>query len=505
MDSDEHSDSDAELKEILEEENKKEQEAESSKTAVERAPSPSDDDPNDGAKSGKKGRKRDAAQTEYEKYLEKLVFGDKTALLENLKKAAGEDDESVPKKKTRKPAWQDSDDEEFRVADVVRPNKFNGSLKHLDTEKKYSELLKSRFQRLQATPKWADLDREPEEDSDEELLKTVGHLANKSTGALPANNLDFKRLKDLNRATYAEGSITAVQFHPTSTVALVTGFSGIASIYSIDGQKNEKLHNVQFQNFPIKCAKMLPNGLEVIIGGSRQHFFSYDLMSGEASRVPLPKMITKLDKFEVSPCGKYLATCGRFGEVYILDVSSKELLHTFQQTNPCSALQFTENSSKLIAHSTGSDVTIFDMRQERVEHVFTDEGCITGKALSLSPNGRLLATGSNEGVVNVYNYSDVVSSKTPEPEKIIYNLTTSVSCVKFNHSSEILGICSESVAGAIRAFHFPTGTAFANFPGFQADVGSIRTMDFSPGSGYLALGSTGKKVPLFRLKHFSNY
>ena len=54
----------------------------------------------------------------------------------------------------------------------------------------------------------------------------------------------------------------------------------------VDGQGNDKLASVHFENFPIHCAKFNQNGSEFIVGSSsNSHFFTYDMMEGVTTKV----------------------------------------------------------------------------------------------------------------------------------------------------------------------------------------------------------------------------
>ncbi|XP_055378362.1 U3 small nucleolar RNA-associated protein 18 homolog [Condylostylus longicornis] len=444
---------------------------------------------------------------EEETSLEDLVFGNKKTLLNRFaeqvnKKRKNNDSEEGNK---RKAVWHDSDDEDnIRVGDVL-VEKRQGSLNHLNKDKSYKSLLTKRFERVVTTPKWADLDREEEVDSDEEILKTVGHLAPSTHANLQNQFISFKKLKDLNRATYSEGPITDIQFHPTSTVAIASGENGVATVYSIDGLKNDKLHSMQFKNFPIKCSKLLANGKDMIIGSIRNFCYCYDLIKMTATRIFLPKVMTKLKNFAISPDNNFIVASGRFGEVHLLDMNSKELLYTFKQEDQCTSLVFSNDSKKIFSHSTTSTITIFDIRQQKVDHIFSDEGCIKGNCVAINPSSSLVATGSHEGVVNVYNYTDVFKTTNPIPQKVIYNLRTSITDLKFNHTGEILGLCSNKIDNAVRLVHFPTASVYMNFPGDQIKFGKVRRLEFSPNSGFFAMGNFKGEVPLLRLKHFNNY
>lgn len=56
----------------------------------------------------------------------------------------------------------------------------------------------------------------------------------KSKHVLTKGTLKIDKMLDLNKETKVEGPfINSVEFHPTSTVALVAGQSGIASIIQV--------------------------------------------------------------------------------------------------------------------------------------------------------------------------------------------------------------------------------------------------------------------------------
>lgn len=440
-----------------------------------------------------------------ERELRTEVFGDKKKFLHNLKITA--EGGAKKRKKTthnkRKPVWNDSDDEGLDVITRVETKEIQVTRKET-----YKKQLENKFQRILGTPAWADLDRKncDDDDSDDEILRTIGHLAHPKSERLIRGQLTFKRLKDLNRETYGEGpSITGVEFHPTSSVSLVTGTRGVATIYSIDGKKNDKLHSMAFDNYPIRCCRLNKDGIEAIFGGSQKYFYTYDLLSGHTERIFLPKTITKLTNFEVSPCNKYIAVIGRFGEIHLLHASTKELICTLKQEHLVTSVAFSIDSKYLFAHCVDSEVNIFDIGEQRLNHRFIDDGCINGTTITISPNGQLVAASSKQGVVNVYNYSNVITERSPRPEKTILNLTTAISSTKFNHTSEMLAIASKEVDDAVKIVHFPSGTVFSNFPGNLPKIGKPHVIQFSPQGGYLAIGSHAKEVPLYRLKHFNNY
>lgn len=451
------------------------------------------------------GKERRKLIKRQERQLKEDVFGNKRNYLKGLRILA-----DVPKKsqttKRRQPVWNDEDDEGTDI--VTRIDDYKCEITQKET---YKKQLENKFQRILGTPAWADFDRkkkpnDDDEDSDDEILHTVGHIARETGDKLISGQLQFKRLKDLNRETYSEGpSITGVEFHPTSSVGLVAGTKGIATIYSIDGKKNDKLHSMSFKNFPIRCCRLSKDGNNAIFGGSQKYFYTYDLLSGQTQRIFLPKTITKMHHFEMSPCGKYVAVIGRFGEVHLLFANTMELLCTLKQEHDATDIAFSMDSKYLFTHCVDSDVNIFDIGEQRYVHRFTDDGCINGSTISISPNGQMVAASSQQGVCNVYNYNEVMQKKYPQPVKTILNLTTAISSTKFNHTSELLAIASKEVDDAVRIIHFPSGTVYHNFPAMNSNIGKANIIQFSPQSGFMAIGNSDKQVPMYRLKHFHNF
>lgn len=443
--------------------------------------------------------------------LHDLVFGNKERLIQRLKEDDGGDDKSSDADKSllkRKAVWHDSDDEETKVAEGMQKSNVRRYLQ--DPERHYKEHLATKFQKVVGpSPKWAQLDRKEEDsDSDSEILQKVGHVLGESRGQLMKNTLDYHRRRDMNSLTRTEGpKITSVEFHPTACVGLVTGDSGIATLFSVEPKACDKLHSIWLKKYPILCAKLSKDGNEVILGSNKKYIHTFDMTTGQAHQVQLPKdQMTRASQFELSSDGELIAVAGRFGDIHILNGWSKEWIKTLRQQHPVSALTFsTVNPNHLYCHSVDNEVTAFDLRSDKVYHRFVDNGCITGRTISFSPNGQWLATGSGEGIVNIYNTGDVTQKKYPEPVKILSNLATPITASRWNPTSEILGFCSTDSVDGIKLAHFPSGTVFANFPVHTRSIGFPNCLAFSPGSRYLAVGAMVHRAPLFELRHYNYF
>ncbi len=238
-------------------------------------------------------------------------------------------------------------------------------------------------------------------------------------------------MKDLNAETHCEGSvIRAAEFHPTSAVALVAGINGTASLFQVDGRLNPKIQTVNFEGFPIRTAHFSSDGREFICSSDRStQLHVFDLGRSRANTVEAGRGLDgqgSLRTFEVSPAGDFLAVPGRFGNVHMLSARTKEKLFSVKMNDDVSCVAFgPEERRELYTHGgkvpsgkvlcfiiiksftvypAGGEVYLWDVRQTRsCVHRFSDDGCVRGTALAISPDGRHLATGADSGVVNLYD------------------------------------------------------------------------------------------------------
>merc|ERR1712050_35930 len=197
---------------------------------------------------------------------------------------------------------------------------------------------------------------------------------------------------------------------------------------------------------------------------------------------------------------------GKFGQMHLVSAKSKEWIDTLKMNGSVDSIAFNRSGDTMLSHGDDGEVYVWDMNRRDCIHRFRDEGCLHGLSIAVSPNSQYLACGSNSGIVNVYDYQHCLSEKKPKPIKVVKNLTTPCTCVKFSPTSEILAISSNDGEKAVKMVHTPSMTVFSNFPELLSE--SIRIpycMDFSPNSGYFCVGDTKGIANLYRLKHYENY
>lgn len=420
-----------------------------------------------------------------------MLFNKSKNIVEKLKSAEQHDlnDDT-------KPAWRDDDDEEF-CANIV-PN--------VTSKASYSATLKQKYENLMGTPNWAKLNKKQKLGDDDAIIRTVGHLQKTKSTNLRKDLLNIKRFPKINSETGNEGPIiSCVEFHPKLSVSLVAGQSGVVSLFSIGGDVNNKLHSFKLKKFNVSAAHFTPDGSEVFITSKLSHNYCiYNLVKAEPNMVQLPRIVKKPSVFQLSSNGHYIAATSGYDEVYLIATQSRELVRSLKNNTKTESVAFSHDNKQLYCYGIQGEVTIWDLATFRVVQKFYDNGCVSASCITASRCGRLLATGSGEGIVNVHETSKLTATD-PLPLKSISNLRTKITSLQFNSTSEILAMSSGYYPNAVKLVHIPSYHVFSNFPKPSSNLYQVDKVSFSPNSGFMALGNNKGCAFLYRLKHYENY
>ncbi|XP_063360311.1 U3 small nucleolar RNA-associated protein 18 homolog [Cydia amplana] len=402
-----------------------------------------------------------------------------------------------------KPAWTDDDDQNQVASNPM----FKGKAQ-------YADKLKQKFETMIGTPSWAKIKPKTGDEDTDNISNRVGHLKSKKrmqagTGLKP-KVLEIKPAQDANFDTNNEGpNIYCVEFHPKLSVVLVGGSAGIVSLLSLSTDENKNLHSFKLKQWEIHNARFTPSGTHAFITSTGQHrqYCYYDLIKAVPEIIDLPDLVLNTKNFELSRDGKYIAICGGLDEVLIFSATSRELIRRLKNNSDIASICFSGTSDQLYCYGVQGEVTMWDLSTFRSYRKFYDQGCVNGSIITTSPCGRLLATGSGEGIVNIYQTSALKESTTynPEPFHVVSSLCTKITGLQFNPSTEIMAIISNVLPSAAKLVHIPSYKIFQNFPTQGKDIGLLNCIGFSPNSGYMGVGNNKKRALLYRLKHYTNY
>jgi U3 small nucleolar RNA-associated protein 18 len=83
------------------------------------------------------------------------------------------------------------------------------------------------------------------------------------------------------------------------------------------------------------------------------------------------------------------------------------------------------------------------------------------------------------------------------------NMHTSIDFMRFNPTGDILALSSRREKDSLKLVHMPTQTVFSNWPTSKTPLGYVWSIDFSPGSKFMAVGNDKGKCLLYKLLHYS--
>lgn len=359
-----------------------------------------------------------------------------------------------------------------------------------------------------------------EEDAARSILESNASLFSSSTlgKPLPPTLLNVVRTRDGNLSDPNNSVVSAVQFHPGSDeerpLMMTAGMDKMLRFFRIDEEgDNPKVHGVNFPKMPISCASFLGDTGSVVLSGRRPFFYVYDAMSGKIQRVPgiVGRKERSLEKFTASRDGRLIAFVGNDGYVILVDGKTRQWVGDLKMNGSVRTVEFGKDGEHLLGSGSDGDVYRWHIGSRRcVERFRNEDGTITS---SLASSDNFLAVGSESGVVNLYDDRHSLSSTQGSrglalasadraPLKSIMNLTTSADRLAFNHDGSILAMLTQRERNGLKLLHVPTATVFSNWPTSKTPLKYAWSMDFSPGSRYLAVGNDHGKCLLYRIRHY---
>ncbi|KAL7422468.1 U3 snoRNP protein [Cryptotrichosporon argae] len=398
--------------------------------------------------------------------------------------------------------------------------------------------LREQYERVHPRPAWVD-QRVRAASSLSALLSSTASFLAPSTGdgaarpALPAGTLDIQRMRNANEhnpttgkgaAKGVDAGVVSFDWHPSARVSVlaVAGGDRRVRFFNVDGHTNAALVTLHIPSLPLSRTTFHPSGSSVLITGPRPYYYTYDLAAQRCVRsprtlfgsVPSPSSPQTLARHAFSPDGALLAVAGRRGAVSIVEWlgggAAGAVVAELKsgRGGAVADLAWSADGRELtvLGGRDGAEAEVWDVPARRVVRKWADPGAFGGLIMRASAAGEHVAVGSSTGIVNLYAASSLTGNALdlkPTPAKSLEHLTTPISALAFHPAGQMLVSASSAKRDALRVYHLPSATAFANWPTPSTPLGRVTAAGFSSSGEYLTVGNTKGAVLLWSLKHYA--
>lgn len=347
---------------------------------------------------------------------------------------------------------------------------------HSDDEKWHDEDLP----KASILPEWA----KPKTQQNDFLQTTKSLIA--KGGQIPCDVISATQLLSLSQRH--DHFVSSINFLPFSEHVVTTGRDGCIKLSSLEDPTVDRLavttcldSSIRF-DFPITSSYLFPSGDGILVSGSLCYTFDFNTQQS----ILLPKQRRNVVG---SLNGQMLAFFDEKG-ISIVDSKSKLVIKNLNMPSGSCADVTWNSNNEITALGPEGSICVFDVGEGKCLKRFRD--ATSFKCTKIDYNG-LLATGSDSGIVNVYQNSNLLYEAQ--------NLTTKITKLKFNHDGQLLAMSSNQKKTHLRLIHTGSGRVYENFP--VSGLGFIESLAFSPKSGYFACGNNYGKTFIFKFNHFS--
>jgi len=290
---------------------------------------------------------------------------------------------------------------------------------------------------------------------------------------------------------YTPRSPTCIEFHKSGQFFKCLTAK---SFFLIQMNENNRYDCIKVLNHKFCSTAMFsPSGNEVIFVSSK----NYQILNIETDKYRYlnPTTTTNpltLSKLAVSNEHSHIfASIENDNNLCLYDTNNLQNISKLSSNVKLNDITFSYDSQYIYGADKG-EMYVWDIRSSVCYARYIDYGNINTLGMVNSPNGKYQATGSDFGVINLYQIENNFSKTTqPKPLKDFYNLTTPISSMAFSHDSQLLVVASDKKPLALRAINPKHLTVYKNFPRLHQNRSSLVTsMAFSPLSDSLIVGTT---------------
>jgi len=225
--------------------------------------------------------------------------------------------------------------------------------------------------------------------------------------------------------------ITSISFNPNGKLLAVGLESGVIALWDINYK--ERIRTINGHEGKIYSLRFNKDGSVLASGSEDKTVKLWDMKSGNELKT-FRDHTGPVYSLAFSPDGKNLASCSAGGSVRIWEISSGNSIQTLREASgkAVHSISYSPDSKTIASGSADGSVRLWDVitGTERISLVCSSvtrrneigqKGSIgTDDCLSISPDGRLLASGSTDGTLMVWEIASgsIVNQQKPHQGSI---------------------------------------------------------------------------------------
>ena len=233
-------------------------------------------------------------------------------------------------------------------------------------------------------------------------------------------------------------------------------------------KESTEIISIYLPDLPIYAACFIQEGNQIVMTGNRKFFYFYDLTKQKIE--PIPHLLGHEDEKDLrrlvpGNTNYFCILSSVTGYVLVLSQKSKRVEMALKMNGSAEVGCFSQDESYLYTAGDEGEIYVWDLVARKCIQRIADEGGFKITCLDASPDSKYLAAGSKSGTCNIYLLSQgLFAQDTPQsavkPVKTVFNLTTTLTTLKFHPSSQILLIASKWKKNAVKLVHLPSFTVF---------------------------------------------
>lgn len=265
------------------------------------------------------------------------------------------------------------------------------------------------------------------------------------TRKMKKTNIDCKRMKNLNYKNQHTARVTGIDFYKDSNIVLTSSIDQRLCLFKADGEENDLLHSLYLPKFPILSSFFSPVEDCIYLSSAFNNYHKFDMNAEKLSRCQLKNLAKKdvLRFSKMSPDGKTICFFDKNGGIEVINAETSLPIHSLKANSPILSASFTNDGQSLVTVCSKSDsINVWDLRMGKVSSNLRDATSFSNSAVALSPKEKLLAVGSESGVVSLYSLNDQLAnlpkSMSVEPSKTFNNLVSKCTQVLFSQKTNLM-------------------------------------------------------------------